>query len=132
MFYFLLSLFTLCIGHNFTNCYDNISSIKSLILDPDPIRVNDYNNIIIYGITKDIINTGNISVQIYYSNTPIYFNLYNLCSMTSCPIKNDYVIIYNANIPQYIPAGVYNIKINITNLDCIMFDTQVTEQIMNY
>lgn len=129
MFYFILfQIFLFSFAHDFKNCFD---SIKSLTLDPDPPVINNGNNVIIYGELKDIIiNTGYIYVQIYYLNTSIYSMNYDLCSLTKCPVSNDYVILYNVNIPSYVPVGNYNIKLNITNIDCINYDVYVTDKKM--
>jgi hypothetical protein len=134
MFYFILfRILLLSFAHNFKNCFDTVSSIKSLILDPDPPLFNNGNNIIIYGSIKDkIVNSGNIYVQIYYLNSWIYNITYDLCSLTKCPINNDYVILYNVNIPSFAPIGNYNIKLNITNIDCISLDVYVTDKMNNY
>ena len=50
-------------------------------------------------MVKDkIVDSGNIYVQIYYLNSSIYNITYDLCTLTKCPITNDYVILYNVFI----------------------------------
>lgn len=131
----ILFLYPLLIlsSHNFNYC--NISSSffndTSIILYPDPPSIGQSLNIFIYGSSLYTITNGSIIMNIYIEDMLINTTKSNLCTFTSCPIKENYIIIYNDyTIPVYMPTTViYSIDLlfeNIFNINigCLKIFTQ--------
>jgi hypothetical protein len=111
----LLSCF--CLGaHAFTWSACDADKVPfvpdNVLLVPDPPAAGGQVTFNIQGNAVHDVPAGQISIDVSFAGTPIYEEVDDLCSKTSCPIKTGPLDIkYIQDLPPIAPPGEYDVRV---------------------
>jgi hypothetical protein len=79
---------------------------------PDPPAAGGQVTFNIQGNAVHDVPAGQISIDVSFAGTPIYEEVDDLCSKTSCPIKTGPLDIkYIQDLPPIAPPGEYDVRV---------------------
>lgn len=109
------------------SCGQGTFTLENAVLTPDVITPGTTARFTISAKTSEaVVDGGNIFMLVKLAGLPIYTQQDNLCSKTTCPLKqnSDAKIIYEQDFPVYTPPGTYSVLLSSksssgTDLFCV-------------
>jgi len=116
----------------FTDCGSTTFLPKVVNVNPSPLVTGQTGLVEIEGITHNVFESGEASIQISVGGFPLTTQSVDICKTTACPISAEeaFDIKYNVAIPSFAPKGNYGLHITVKDqtgneVGCLDVKTEV-------
>ncbi|GLJ31244.1 hypothetical protein SUGI_0626510 [Cryptomeria japonica] len=92
--------------------------VDNVVISPNPVVSGKPATFEISAISEDDISGGILSIEVFYYGMHVHSESHDLCSKTSCPVKQGSFVLTNSqSLPGFTPPGSYKLKMKMMDTD---------------
>ncbi|KAH9322509.1 hypothetical protein KI387_017148, partial [Taxus chinensis] len=109
---------------------ENVGIIPNPIVSGKPATFN------VSATSEDQIPAGKLSIEVFFYGIRVHTESHDLCSKTTCPIKQGSFILTNSqSLPGFTPSGDYRLRMKMMDADnkvltCIYINLRIVHDSM--
>lgn len=92
--------------------------VDNVVISPNPVVSGNPATFEISATSEDDISGGILSIEVFYYGLPVHTESHDLCSKTSCPVKQgSFVLMNSQSLPGFTPPGSYKLRMKMMDTD---------------